>query len=266
MVQTDLNGKCALITEASRGIGFFAAEAFILNGVSTLFITSRIEDRCNKSKKLLEDFARDVRKKVEIIPLFYSFLSKTESNKLVSEIILRVPKLDFLLLNADKTFGEVFDKLPMAGPEEIKDMNVAYMLRTLETFVPLLTSEDTEADFSRVIFISSLEAMFATDIFNMQDFAKRNIEAIDFGKKLAIQLGPKNISVSIVPPSLFLNEEYSPILTQNLAGPNSTGTVTAELDHFKNIVDWLCTKQSKYMNGLVLNNDKRKLATTSFNL
>ena len=42
----DINGKVALVTGGSRGIGAMIAEGFVKNGVKT-YITSRKSDQCN---------------------------------------------------------------------------------------------------------------------------------------------------------------------------------------------------------------------------
>jgi NAD(P)-dependent dehydrogenase (short-subunit alcohol dehydrogenase family) len=48
----NLNGKIALVTGGSRGIGAMIAEGFVRNGVKT-YISSRKSDPCDKKAKEL---------------------------------------------------------------------------------------------------------------------------------------------------------------------------------------------------------------------
>ena len=50
----DINGKVALITGGSRGIGEMIAEGFVRHGVKT-YITSRKKEQCNNTAKKLSE-------------------------------------------------------------------------------------------------------------------------------------------------------------------------------------------------------------------
>ena len=67
MVDYNVNGKVAVVTGGTRGLGLYCAEAFVLNGASVVAITSRKADACAQSKKYLEDVAAKNGKKVKII-------------------------------------------------------------------------------------------------------------------------------------------------------------------------------------------------------
>ena len=51
----DLNGKTALVTGGSRGIGAMIAEGFVRNNVKT-YITSRKAEDCNIKANELSEF------------------------------------------------------------------------------------------------------------------------------------------------------------------------------------------------------------------
>ena len=74
----DINGKVALVTGGSRGIGAMIAEGFVKNGVKT-YITSRKSDQCNLKAEELSKFG-------ECIPIPADLTDMDEMDKLVKKI------------------------------------------------------------------------------------------------------------------------------------------------------------------------------------
>ena len=74
----DINGKVALVTGGSRGIGAMIAEGFVKNGVKT-YITSRKSDQCNSKAEELSKFG-------ECISVPTDLTDMKEMDKLVRHI------------------------------------------------------------------------------------------------------------------------------------------------------------------------------------
>ena len=74
----DINGKVALVTGGSRGIGAMIAEGFVKNGVKT-YITSRKSDQCNLKAEELSKFG-------ECISIPADLTDMNEMDKLVRHI------------------------------------------------------------------------------------------------------------------------------------------------------------------------------------
>ena len=74
----DINGKVALVTGGSRGIGAMIAEGFVKNGVKT-YITSRKSEQCNQKADELSKFG-------ECISIPADLTDMNEMDKLVNLI------------------------------------------------------------------------------------------------------------------------------------------------------------------------------------
>ena len=95
-----LNNKTALITGASKGIGFGISEIFASEGVN-LFLTARSENELKALKSKLTELYRI---KVEIIPLD---ITASESTSILVD---KCKNIDFLINNAgDIPSGSLFD-------------------------------------------------------------------------------------------------------------------------------------------------------------
>ena len=112
----DINGKVALVTGGSRGIGAMIAEGFVKNGVKT-YITSRKSDQCNLK-------AEELSKLGECISIPADLTDMNEMDKLVKHIKKNEEKLNILINNAGAAWGAPFDTFPENGWDKVMDTNV----------------------------------------------------------------------------------------------------------------------------------------------
>src|SRR5210317_1315052 len=96
----NVEGKVALITGGSRGIGAMIAEGFVKNGVKT-YITSRKSKQCNLKAAELSKFG-------ECISIPVDLTNMNEIDKLVSQIIQKEKQLNILINNAGAAWGTSF--------------------------------------------------------------------------------------------------------------------------------------------------------------
>jgi NADP-dependent 3-hydroxy acid dehydrogenase YdfG len=127
---TSLEGKVALVTGASRGIGAAAARALAAEGVS-LALASRSGDDLG----LAEAVARpcDVR-------------TPDDLEAIVSETVERFGRLDIVVANAGVGAYGPFLDLPPEQPEEMIDVNVKGTLYAARAALPHLIASG-EGDF-----------------------------------------------------------------------------------------------------------------------
>ena len=128
-VSADLNGKCAVVTGASRGIGFAIANALVDRGCKVI-ITSRFathaEEAALKLRSQALPFVCDVRAASSVQALFEFVSSK-------------FGRLDFLINNAGiygpaKSVGEV----SLEGWREALDINLTGTFLCTKHAIPLM--------------------------------------------------------------------------------------------------------------------------------
>jgi len=112
-----LEGKTALITGASRGIGQGLAEAFSAEG-ATVIITARSSDRLNELAKRLSKGG------TEVLPIKADVTDEQDVDRLFTEAIARFPRLDILVNNAGVFDGGPLDELSLESWEKVMAVNL----------------------------------------------------------------------------------------------------------------------------------------------
>ena len=134
----DLNGKVALITGGSRGIGEMIATGFVAAGVRT-YISSRKADVCDATaERLLENGA------CISIPTDQSSLDGV--NYLAKSIGKREEKLDILVNNAGATWGAPLGEFPESGWDKIMAINLKAPFFLTQALLPLLEKAATHEE------------------------------------------------------------------------------------------------------------------------
>ncbi|OKL56895.1 hypothetical protein UA08_08043 [Talaromyces atroroseus] len=153
------HGKAVLITGATSGLGFEASIKFVQQGVSSLIIGSRDQERGKKAKERLEQLTG--RSVVQVWPLdMSSFHSVVE---FASRVDRNMPKLDVAILNAGVMHREY--TLSQDGWEDTLQVNTLstallalLLLPKLEQSLPVprsSTSASGEASTPHLVIVSS---------------------------------------------------------------------------------------------------------------
>ncbi|THC88692.1 hypothetical protein EYZ11_011861 [Aspergillus tanneri] len=118
-----LDGKVAVVTGGSRGLGLHAASGLLQAGCSKVYITSRKAEACEEAVAALNalpnkrSWARAIS-----VPADNSRIS--ELDRLVAEVKKTTDHVDILFANAGATWGEKFDTHPEAMFSKVMDLNV----------------------------------------------------------------------------------------------------------------------------------------------
>ncbi|KFY79114.1 hypothetical protein VF21_08754 [Pseudogymnoascus sp. 05NY08] len=200
-----LDGKVALITGGSRGLGLHTATAFLQAGASRVIITARkaggehgIDQAVAKLNALpgisgsAVGIAANVANTDEIIALVEK-IKKTEG------------KLDILVPNAGATWGSKFEDAPDASSVKILDLNVRGVFTLVQKSLPLLEAAGTRRDPSRVIIVSSTAGVNVPHVGENGTimYSVSKAAAHHLGRNLAVELGPRNITTNVVAPGFF---------------------------------------------------------------
>lgn len=256
MVEFNVEGKSALITGGTRGLGYDIAEYFVENGATTIIITSRKPDACASAKASLERFASESNKTVKVISIPCDMNNDEDVVKFAGEVKSQIDKLDILIANAGATYGEKFDSHPVQQVRKILDTNITGVFHCIQKFAPLLENAATPEDPSRVVIISSIVA-FVNDFKDTFGYIASKAGVAHLGKNLALTLASKHINVNSVAPGFFPTKMTKFLYSKkkeetNFGNPRGRW---GEKQDIQNSVLWLCSKQANYVNGIVLNVD-----------
>jgi NAD(P)-dependent dehydrogenase (short-subunit alcohol dehydrogenase family) len=183
-----LIGKVALVTGASRGIGYYAALAFAREGAHVIALARTVG-----GLEELDDAIKAVGGSATLVPL--DLMDFDALDRLGASIDERWGKLDILLANAGILGG--LSPLGHIEPKEfdkIMAINVTANWRLARSLDPLLKASDA----GRAILMSSGAAQSCKPFWGGYSISKAALEAL--GKTWAHESANTNLKVNLVNP------------------------------------------------------------------
>src|SRR5260370_7145233 len=114
-----LQGRVALVTGGSRGIGKMIAAGFLSQGAAKVYITARKAGPCEATaKELTAEYGGEC----VALPIDISSLAGIEM--LATEIKKREPKLDILVNNAGPAWGADFTQFPQTRSAKASNLTL----------------------------------------------------------------------------------------------------------------------------------------------
>src|SRR5882757_1989130 len=123
-----LNGKVAVVTGGSSGIGLATAQRFVKEG-AYVFITGRRQSELDKAKALLGDNVTTVRGDAT---------STTDLDRLFATVGQEKGKLDILVANSGRVEPEDVANITEGNFDKTFDLNARAVLFTAQKALPLM--------------------------------------------------------------------------------------------------------------------------------
>jgi NAD(P)-dependent dehydrogenase (short-subunit alcohol dehydrogenase family) len=191
-----IDGKVALVTGGSRGIGEMIAAGFLSNG-ATVYISSRKADVCDATAARLMDTYGG-----ECISL-PSDLSTIEGiDALTAALNERTDHLDILVNNAGASWGAPLEEFPEVGWDKVMDTNVKGVFFLTQRLLPLLEKNATSEDPSRVINIGSVDGIQVPG-FDTFSYGASKAAVHHLTRQLAAHLVRRNVIANAIAPGPY---------------------------------------------------------------
>jgi len=201
-----VEGKVAVVTGGSRGIGAMIAQGLVKSGAKT-YITSRKEFELQTTANELSEFGECI-----AIP---SDLSTLEGVRAFSELLKeRESQVNILVNNAGATWGESIDNFPESGWDKVMELNVKSPFFLVQQLLPVLRSASSQVDPARVINISSINAYTNSKMTNYSYTASK-AAVVQMTRHLAADLAGDNINVNGIAPGLFPSKMTAHVIAEN---------------------------------------------------
>lgn len=190
-----LDGRVALVTGGSRGIGAMIAAGFVANG-ARVYITAR-------TAADLEATAASLSADGGVcVPLVGDLSSLSGIGQLADELESREPALHVLVNNAAVQAQADFDQFSERDWDRALDLNLKSVFFTTQRVLPLLIAGATSEHRSSVINMSSITA---TKTGAARDYSYRAGKAglNQLTRMLGKDLARRNINVNAISPGFF---------------------------------------------------------------
>ena len=193
-----LDGRIALVTGGSRGIGKMIAAGFIAQGAK-VYISSRKAPAC-------EDTAAELGPNCIPLPMDVSTVDGCRA--LAAALAEREERLDILVNNAAAPGGIARGPLSSISDDDVLDdlnTKVVGYLRCARAVGPYMTDQG----WGRIVNIGGLSARNANGANVSAGI--RNAGLVNLTKYLSQQLGPSGVTVNLVHPGATRTERSGPM-------------------------------------------------------
>ena len=192
-----LEGRTALITGGSRGIGRMIAEGFIAQG-ARVYISARKAHTCDATAKELSANGR-----CTSLPADVSTLVGVQ--QLASAYRAHESYLDILVNNAGAAWGAPFDDFPESGWDKVMNVNVKTPFFLTQELKPLLTNRGAATHLAKVINIASIDGI-SLNPQETYSYQASKAGLIQLTRRMALRLADDGIVVSGIAPGAFASE------------------------------------------------------------
>lgn len=189
-----LEGKTALITGASRGIGKEIAISFAREGADIAITNISDDDEFKAAIKEIEYF------KVRAKGYVFNVASFEDSQKAVENVIADLGKIDILVNNA----GITRDTLLMRMTEEQWDAVLAVNLKSVFNLTRAVLQPMLKQKGGSIINMSSVVGVSGNA--GQSNYSASKAGIIGFTKSVAKEVGSRNIRVNAIAPGFIITE------------------------------------------------------------
>lgn len=191
-----IDGKVALVTGGSRGIGEMIAAGFLANG-ATVYISSRKADVCDATAaRLAEQYGGTC----VSLPADLSTIEGVDT--LTAALTERTDHLDILVNNAGASWGAPLDEFPEVGWDKVMDTNVKGVFFLTQRLLPLLEVRANVDDPARVINIGSIDGL-GVPAWETFSYSSSKAAVHHLTRHLAAHLAKRHVVVNAIAPGPF---------------------------------------------------------------
>ncbi|MGO3929814.1 SDR family oxidoreductase [Rhodopseudomonas pseudopalustris] len=195
-----LQGRVALVTGGSRGIGKMIAAGFLAQGAARVYITARKAGPCEQTA---QELTAQYDGECIALPIDISTLSGIEM--LTTELGKREQQLDILVNNAGAAWGAPFDEFPESGWDKVMDLNVKAPFFLTKALHGLLQKSASDERPAKVINIASIDGLFVNPL-ETYPYAASKAGLIHLTRRMAARLIKDNIVVTAIAPGPFASD------------------------------------------------------------
>jgi len=189
-----LEGKTALITGASRGIGKAIALKFAAEGADIAITNIFDDDEFKTTIKEIEALG------VKVKGYVFNVASFNDSQKIINEILTDFTKIDILVNNA----GVTKDTLLMRMTEEQWDAVIAVNLKSVFNLTKAVIQPMLKQKGGSIINMSSVVGVSGNA--GQSNYSASKAGILGFTKSIAKEVGSRNIRVNAIAPGFILTE------------------------------------------------------------
>lgn len=195
-----LDGRVALVTGSSRGLGRAIARELALEGAGVV-INARDEAELRSTATALEDASGSA-----VVPVAGDVTDEATPGRLVRAALDELGRLDILVANAGGPPAGGFDDFDADAYREAVELNFLSTVRLTRAAVPPMR----ERGWGRVVALTSVTVKEPIDGLLLSNVARPGV--IGFIKTISRELAPDGILCNAVAPGYIATERVEELL------------------------------------------------------
>lgn len=238
-----LEGKTALITGASKGIGRKIAEKFAEHGANVAFTYLSSIEKGEALEQELKRFGTQIKG-------YRSDASKyAEAEQLINDIVSEFGTLDIVVNNAGITKDGLLMRMSEENFDDVIEVNLKSVFNTTKAASKIMMKN------RKGVFINMSSIVGVQGNAGQANYAASKAGIIGFTKSVAKELGSRNIRSNVVAPG-FIRTEMTDVLDPKVVEgweKNIPLKRAGEVEDVANVCVFLASDMSAYVTGQVLN-------------
>lgn len=198
-----LEGKVAVVTGGSRGIGAEIAKVLARNGAQVAINYQNSSDKA-------DEIVQEIEQEGGTAFAFQADVMVADTvQKFIEEVLARYGKIDILINNAGITRDKTFRKMSIEEWEEVINVNLNSVFKTTSEVI----NHMIEQKYGRIINISSIIGQSGG--FGQTNYAASKAGLLGFTKSLALETAKNGITVNSICPG-FIETEMVAAMPENV--------------------------------------------------
>ncbi|MFZ3373920.1 MAG: SDR family oxidoreductase [Chthoniobacterales bacterium] len=214
----EIEGKIALVTGSTAGIGFAIAKRLACEGAEVI-VNGRTDERVRDAIEKIEKEAPKAKLR--------GIAADLGSAGGCQEVVKQAPRVDILVNNVGIFEPKAFEKITDADWERFFGVNVMSGVRLSRAYLPQMK----ERNWGRIVFISSESALQIP--VEMIHYGMTKTAQLAIARGLAETCQSTNVTVNSVLPGPTASEGVTDFVS-NLAAENKISAKEFEKEFFKN--------------------------------
>lgn len=243
----DMNGKTALITGGSKGLGYAMAAGLASAGCRVGLLNRNLEEGRQAAARLAADYG------VRAAAYAADVTDLEQVEKAVSEVLKEFGQLDVLINSAGINIRGAIDELSADDFKQVMAVNVEGTWNACRAVTPHMKSR------KRGSIINMASTLGLVGLANRTPYTSSKGAVVQMTRALGLELAPFNINVNAICPGPFLTEMNVPIAGTDEAKNFIVGATAlarwGELREIQGAALFLASDAGTYMVGSMLTVD-----------
>jgi 3-oxoacyl-[acyl-carrier protein] reductase len=241
----DLEGKIALVTGGSMGIGTAISLDLAQNGADVALTFRRHEE---EAKAVVEQIIAMGRKAKEY-KIDVSDFEATQ--KLVNDILVEFGHLDILINNAGMNWDGVVWKMTEEQWDAVINVDLKGTFNFIRAVAPLFKEQKS----GKIVNITSINGLRGK--FGQTNYSAAKAGAIGLTKTVSRELGKYSVNVNAIAPGMILTDMFKdlPEEFKQKAADETVFNRLGQPEDIAHLVTFLASEKSRHITGEVIKVD-----------